>query len=526
MLTNDTNILAAYKELYREVSGGVKIYDETGATVSQELLPTGSLVSFTIDKTAPNGKFFGFAVTQKLQIEILGKLPLAKGTKLAPYLHTKETESPTLPFFYVEEAAVNEVKNTTSITAYDIMQNTHDREWVEPEGWTYPVRMDDFAIEIARQMGATITQQRIASNLSTTVDEKPAFPDGMTLAALLVYLAEVTATVVYCDTENNIRFRVCMGRESLDSLTGTEYFDLTTKDTVNLTQIIAATELEDNIQVGEEGRAQVIRENPFLAHVTRLEHLQKFVTLGYIPCAATPFNLVWRGNPWYEFGDTITVTTRTGEVKQVIIFNETLQYSGGLRSTCKWEDGAGESLHSNKIGEVVNKTFAKVDKVNRRIDMMAADIEENTGAISRLEIETDSISATVTVMEDATYNAIESVIKKVNATMTEDEVKLLIATERDAGATKVVTDTGFTFNDAGLTVSKSGSEMSTIVSEDGMTVYRNNEEVLVADNVGVNAQNLRATTYLIIGQHSRFQDYDDPGENKYRTGCFWIGNVF
>lgn len=526
MLTNDTNILAAYKELYREIRGGVKIYDETGATVSQELLPTGNLVSFTIDKTAPNGKFFGFAVTQKLQIEVLGKLPLAKGTKLAPYIHTKETEPPVLPFFYVDEAAVNEVKNTTSITAYDIIDKSRSIEWVEPADWVYPVTTNDYAIEIARLMGATINPDGIEGDLSTEVPERPQFPDGMTLSALLVYLAEVTGTVVYCDKEDNMRFRVCMGKEPLDSLVSTEYFDLTTKDTITLTQIIAATELEDNVHVGEEGHAQVIRENPFLVHIARLEHLQKFVTLGYIPCSLTPFNLIWRGNPWYEFGDTITVTTRTGEVKQALIFNETLQYSGGLRSTCKWEDSIGEGIHSNKIGEVVHKTFAKVDKANKRIDLMAADVEQSLGAISRLEMETDRISASVTVMEDATYNAIESVVKKVNATMTEDQIKLLIATERDAGATKVVTDTGFTFNDEGLTVSKSGSEMTTIVSEDGMTVYRNNEEVLVADNVGVNAQNLRATTYLIIGQHSRFQDYDDPGENKYRTGCFWIGDVF
>ena len=59
--------------------------------------------------------------------------------------------------------------------------------------------------------------------------------------------------------------------------------------------------------------------------------------------------------------------------------------------------------------------------------------------------------------------------------------------------------------------------MKTQITEDGMTVYKNDSAVLTANNVGVNAVNLHATTYLIIGTNSRFEDYGS------RTGCFWIG---
>ena len=103
--------------------------------------------------------------------------------------------------------------------------------------------------------------------------------------------------------------------------------------------------------------------------------------------------------------------------------------------------------------------------------------------------------------------------------MTAEDVKSQIQSELNNGVTKVETTTGFTFNDEGLTVSKSGSEMTTQITEDGMTVYRDNTAVLIANNVGVDAVNLHATTYLIIGNNSRFEDY---GEN--RTGCFWIGS--
>jgi hypothetical protein len=69
-----------------------------------------------------------------------------------------------------------------------------------------------------------------------------------------------------------------------------------------------------------------------------------------------------------------------------------------------------------------------------------------------------------------------------------------------------------------LTVSKSDSEISTQITEDGMKVSKNDDVVLTANNVGVQARNLHSTTYLIIGSNSRLEDYHDT-----RTGMFWIG---
>jgi hypothetical protein len=54
-----------------------------------------------------------------------------------------------------------------------------------------------------------------------------------------------------------------------------------------------------------------------------------------------------------------------------------------------------------------------------------------------------------------------------------------------------------------------------------MYVNRGNDNILTANNEGVDAVNLHAKTYLIVGSEdgrSRFEDY---GTN--RTGCYWIG---
>lgn len=51
-----------------------------------------------------------------------------------------------------------------------------------------------------------------------------------------------------------------------------------------------------------------------------------------------------------------------------------------------------------------------------------------------------------------------------------------------------------------------------------LEVFASHDTMLTANKDGVDAKNLRATTYLIIGNRSRFENYGDD-----RTGCFWIG---
>ena len=61
-------------------------------------------------------------------------------------------------------------------------------------------------------------------------------------------------------------------------------------------------------------------------------------------------------------------------------------------------------------------------------------------------------------------------------------------------------------------------ETSTWITEKGMAIKNNGEDVLTATPTGVDAKNVNVNTYLIIGKNSRFEDYGAD-----RTGCFWIG---
>jgi hypothetical protein len=166
--------------------------------------------------------------------------------------------------------------------------------------------------------------------------------------------------------------------------------------------------------------------------------------------------------------------------------------------------------------------------------------------ISTLQQSSDSITAQVSSMEtvvstnreeleaaiadlDTKYveelNNIDveliTIQKSVETKMTAEDLTIQINQAIEAGATRVETTTGFRFDEDGLNISKTGSEMTTMITEDGMTVYRGSEGVLVANNEGVKAEDLHATTYLIIAGRIRFENFEHDGSP--RTGCFWIG---
>lgn len=188
----------------------------------------------------------------------------------------------------------------------------------------------------------------------------------------------------------------------------------------------------------------------------------------------------------------------------------------------------GKGLSTNDYTTAEKDKLASIENgANKTIvDTALSSTSTNPVENKAIYAQFNGISAEVKQVKDDFNNNIEVVnediqtlTQKVNATMTAEDVKLQIQSALNNGVTKVKTTTGFTFDDEGLTVSKSGSEMTTQITEDGMTVFRDNTAILMANNVGVDAVNLHATTYLIVGTHSRFEDY-----GKDRTGCFWIGS--
>lgn len=274
---------------------------------------------------------------------------------------------------------------------------------------------------------------------------------------------------------------------------------------------------------------QYIRNNQFIElkddigiYLDNLIHIVGNFTIRQFECK-------WRGNFLLEIGDKLWIKTKAGEAdSNYYLLDDVVTYDGTLSEITKWRYNNTDTeteTNATSLGDALKQTFARVDKANKQIELVASDVSENKTSIASLTSSINSINATVTNIETNTSNAISGIndsigtlTNKVEAQITAEDVSLSISSALSNGVSKVETETGFTFNEAGLIVSKSDSEMTTQITEDGMTVFKESEAVLVANNNGVDAENLHATTYLIIGDNSRFENY---GSN--RTGCFWIG---
>lgn len=124
-------------------------------------------------------------------------------------------------------------------------------------------------------------------------------------------------------------------------------------------------------------------------------------------------------------------------------------------------------------------------------------------------------------------NPIPSINKRMTSieqTANDFSIRISSLETEDREVDHVTTTTGYTFNADGLNIYKSGEEIRNLIDNTGMYVFRGAEDrVLEANNEGVNAINLSARQYLIIGNNSRFEDYSN-GTDSHRTACFYIGD--
>lgn len=359
------------------------------------------------------------------------------------------------------------------------------------------------------------------------------FDGSETLQEVLKAITEATQTICYVNASNQLVFkRLDRDGAAVKTITKEHYFDLDSGTNKRLQTIASITELGDNVNASttQIGTTQYIRDNAFLDLREEIAELMEAAVEVIGNITINQFSCKWRGDMAVEVGDKISLVTKNNEIVTTYLLSDSITYDGALEESSGWKYTEEEKVDSNpsSIGELIKETYAKVDKANKRIDIVASESSAHADAISSLQMSTESINASVKSIESNTEELIENLntdiaalTKEVETKITAEDVNIAIKSELDNGVSKVTTETGFTFDENGLHIAKTGSEMTTTVDEDGISVYKDGDEVLTADNKGVIAYDLHAKTYLIVGESSRFEDYEKDGEQ--RTGCFWIG---
>lgn len=247
--------------------------------------------------------------------------------------------------------------------------------------------------------------------------------------------------------------------------------------------------------------------------------LEKIKKIKYIP-----FSLSMRGNPCMEVGDLVLVDTKKKAVLSYVL-ERTISGIQSLRDSFSSKGSLNYNEATSSFYEDMKQLKGKSNIFERTLEQTRSEIKDiEAGFSTSIKQNADSINALLTSQEQANRemqenidSEIDSIKKQLEVTMSSEQVRIEIEKEISKGTDKVVTSTGVTVDENGLSIDRSDSEMSTNISHDGMKIYRSGEEVLSATNKGVDATNLHATTYLIIGNNSRLEDW-----NGY-TACFWIG---
>ena len=511
----------------RYVRGRVELYN--GSTLLNTFRHTDILKSFTIERVGDSSRFFGYGVVHKLNVKVLDKdrqLSITTANSLDVAFGIGSDFIYPYPIFYVSEVHRNENTNELSITAYDVLYRAANytvSDLVLPNEYTIATFVKACAVLLGVPRNIT------ASGFDTLYPNGANFDGTETVREALNAVAEATQTIYYLNNKQELTFRRLdiSGAAQLD-IGKDKYYSLDSKTNRRLVGVASITELGDNVSAAlqESGTTQYIRDNPFWELRDDIGTLVDAALAAVGGLTINQFECDWRGSFILEMGDKISLTTKDNKKVYSYVLDDVISYDGAFKEKTRWNYGSEETeeeTNPTNLGEALKMTFAKVDKVNKQIDIVASEAEANKSNIAALRMNTDSIGASVSSIEERTNNLengineeITTLTKKVDAAMTPDAVKLSIREELANGVDKVYTSTGFSFDADGLRVSKTGSEMDTLLDEDGLTVYRNNTEVLTADNTGVNGINMTVRQYLIVGG-SRFEAYGN------RTGCFWIG---
>ena len=369
--------------------------------------------SFEIQRVAEDTKFFGQVIIQRLNLKMRNYTiqPFSTDDRWTIQLYDTGTTDfeEHFPWFYTSEVHTNENTNEKSITAYDRLSLIEDYT-VADLNLTPPYTIEQFANKIAKVRGFSANYCKFinieSDLLSLSYSEGANLEDTDKLLDCLSWIAEVLGAICYVDSTNYITFkRLDKDGAAAHTISKADYISLSSGDSKRLGKIIYATELGDNLEAHtiESGSTQAVRNNAFLDNRYDRADLiqQQLEDLGGLTIGT--FDMQWRGNPNIQLGDKIEIERKDGTFQTTFLLDETLTFNGALSSKLRyyWDQNkeSDDDANPTTIGEAVYQTFAKVDKVNKRIDLVASDVQTNTEHISGVTNDLTAIDSRVTTNE-------------------------------------------------------------------------------------------------------------------------------
>ena len=168
------------------------------------------------------------------------------------------------------------------------------------------------------------------------------------------------------------------------------------------------------------------------------------------------------------------------------------------------------------VQQQLDETNSNLSNTDNKVSQAQSDINTTNTNLNNNYYNKEQID----VMNTSTEQMITQIKNTVETTTSATNLQISILQEQlKNGVTQVITETGYRFDKEGLLIQKTGSEMSSLLDNDGLVVKRNTTEVLTVRSSGVETENLKVRTYFTIGTNTRVENY------KNGTGFFYVGGA-
>lgn len=229
----------------------------------------------------------------------------------------------------------------------------------------------------------------------------------------------------------------------------------------------------------------------------------------------TPCRLTMPADGRVQAGDMLRVTDARGKQLTMYVMKltqtatrQTLECTGSIRrqSITAVNQWSAQSLRG------------KVMELQLDVDGLTLSNRNAGRELAQLQMSVGGIQATVSSQLE-NISGMEQTLSQLRQEA--DQIQLSIRSVQTQGISRVQTQTGYTFDETGLTISKSGSSMENLLDDTGMYVRCLGQTVLQANDDGVMAVDVTVGNYLVVGQHARLEDYSGA-DGESRTACFYI----
>ena len=391
-------------------------------------------------------------------------------------------------------------KKYVNITAYDDLfdiVNSNVAEWYN--SLVFPITQKEFRDSFFEYFG--IVQEDIVLIQDEMYIEQTVNTTELSGRDVLFSICELNGVFGSINRQGVFTY-VSLGKyEGAAEIETNQYMSVEYEDfeTLQIGKLQIRQEKNDIGTIVGEGENTYIVEDNFLVYGKssgELENIaskliEKISGVYYRPARATI-----RGNLCLEVGDPIVVQSRNKEIKTYILERTTK----GIQTLKDSIQAQGTLKHSEKV----NSTQRQLNQLRGKTNSLERTVEQTVSRITDVEKQTETA---ITQTAESLRIEIQGISESTN-NLREDVNK----------NTEDIDKTTYQFGTEDFTVAKEGEEIETHISYKGMSVQQDGKDVLVANNKGVKAEDLHATTYLIVGRNSRLEDYQEN-----RTACFWIG---